>query len=235
MTSDSTGSDATGISKDVQRVLDFLVCETPVAWFAAASDNLDLLLIDHAHCEKKAAGTALSLLYRYVDRPELLQICSRLAREELKHFEQVHALIVQRGIDYRHISPSRYASGLRSCVRTTEPERLVDTLLTAAVVEARSCERFLGLTRVLDEDLAVFYRRLLASEARHFEQYLALAELYATKPFDDKVAELLERDAHLVTDEDEEFRFHSGPIVASSAIRDQAAENTQAETVPQSV
>ena len=217
-------------TRDVRRVLEFLNCETPKQWYVAAPDNVNLLLIDHANCEKKAAGTALSLLYRYVDRPELLQVCSRLAREELRHFEQVHALIGERGIDYKHISSSRYAAGLRRCVRTTEPERLVDTLLVAAVVEARSCERFLGLCRVLDDELAAFYRRLLASEARHFQQYLSLAQMYATAPFDDKLAELLTIDAQLVLEADEEFRFHSGPVLTLPLTPDAAGKNTPAET-----
>lgn len=206
-------SAATG---EIDLALDFLRCPTPAAWFAAAPDHLELLLIDHANCEKKAAGTALSLLYRYVDRPELLQMCSRLAREELRHFEQVHALIEARNIEYRHISSSRYAAGLRSCVRTSEPHRLVDTLLTGAVVEARSCERFSGLCSVLDTELAEFYRRLLASEARHFQQYLHLAQQYSQEDYSVKLDELLECDARLMCEPDLEFRFHSGPPAAGN-------------------
>lgn len=197
-------------ASQVQEAIDFLYCETPAAWFAAASDYPAELLIDHANCEKKAAGTALSLLYRYVDRPRLLQTCSKLAREELRHFEQVHTLLRKRGIDYVHLSSSRYAAGLRSCVRNSEPERLVDTLLCAAVVEARSCERFAGLIDVLDAELADFYRRLLASEARHFKQYLSLAQAYCTGSFAAKLDELLSRDQELVSEPDTQFRFHSG-------------------------
>jgi len=199
-------------TQDVDEVLNFLGCATPAAWFDAAPENLELLLIDHANCEKKAAGTALSLLYRYVDRGNLLQSCSRLAREELRHFEQVHELLQARAITYRHISSSRYAAGLRDCVRNDEPHRLVDTLLTAAVVEARSCERFLGLSGVLDRELADFYRRLLKSEARHFRCYLELADEYSPEPYDDKLAELKARDVELTTAIDSEFRFHSGPL-----------------------
>jgi tRNA-(ms[2]io[6]A)-hydroxylase len=202
-------------TQDVDEVLDFLGCATPTAWFEAAPENLELLLIDHANCEKKAAGTALSLLYRYVDRSNLLQRCSRLAREELRHFEQVHELLQDRGITYRHISSSRYAAGLRDCVRNDEPHRLVDTLLTAAVVEARSCERFLGLSSVLDRELADFYQRLLNSEARHFRSYLELADEYSPEPYDDKLAELKARDVELTTAIDTHFRFHSGPVAIS--------------------
>ena len=201
-----------GRDAEISEVLEFLDCRTPALWFEQAPAHLPELLIDHANCEKKAAGTALSLLYRYVDRAHLLQSLSRLAREELRHFEQVHRLLAARDIDYRHISSSRYASGLRDCVSKNEPDRLVDTLLTGAVVEARSCERFLGLIDVLPPDLGDFYSRLLTSEARHFRQYLSLAERYAQAPIDHKLAEILARDADLVTAEDVAFRFHSGPL-----------------------
>ncbi len=209
----------------VAEVLEFLGCRTPARWFDAAARELDVLLIDHANCEKKAAGTALSLLYRYVDRPELLMRMSRLAREELRHFEQVHELMERRGIRYRHLSSSRYAAGLRDCVRDEEPHRLVDTLLVGAVVEARSCERFLGLTEILDAELSAFYGRLLESEARHFCHYLELAERYAEDSetcsgiFDGQLERLKARDRALVTEPDELLRFHSGP----------PAENTRDE------
>jgi tRNA 2-(methylsulfanyl)-N6-isopentenyladenosine37 hydroxylase len=198
-------------------VLAFLSCSTPQVWFDQAPRHLPTLLIDHANCEKKAAGTALSLLFRYVDKPDLLQRLSRLAREELRHFEQVHDLLVARGIDYVHLSPSRYAAGLMACVRPAEPFRLVDTLLMGAVVEARSCERFAGLAEVVPNDLADFYRGLLAAEARHFRHYLDLAERYAAEPVEPKLRELLTRDAELVTAEDTLFRFHSGPLATQAA------------------
>ncbi len=196
----------------LDRVLRFLRCRSPGIWFDQAAEELPLLLIDHANCEKKAAGTALSLLYRYVDRPELLFRMSRLAREELRHFEQVHALIRARGIDYVHVTPSRYAASLMARVRRSEPFRLVDTLLVGAVVEARSCERFAGLVDVVPAALADLYAGLLASEARHFEHYLDLARRYAPEPVEEKLDELLRADAELCTAPDREFRFHSGPV-----------------------
>lgn len=196
----------------VSEVLEFLSVRTPYRWFEQAPAHLDDLLIDHANCEKKAASTALSLLYRYVDRPELLQTLSRLAREELRHFEQVHEILLRRSIPYVHLTASRYAGGLKSLVRGDEPDRLVDTLLMGAIVEARSCERFLGLIEVLPADLADFYRKLLESEARHFQQYLALASRYADQPVDAALARMLARDAELVSEPDEDFRFHSGPL-----------------------
>jgi len=201
-------------AESLERVLAFLGTRTPTAWFEQAVAHLDELLIDHANCEKKAAGTALSLLYRYVDKPDLLMTLSRLAREELRHFEQVHEFLVRRGIAYVHISPSRYASGLKSLVRSEEPARLVDTLVMGAIVEARSCERFMGLVEVLPADLAGFYEKLLDSEARHFEQYLALARRYAEAPIDGIVESMLARDAELINLPDDRFRFHSGPLAA---------------------
>ena len=203
-------------AEPLSEVLAFLPCRTPPAWFEQAPAHLPELLVDHANCEKKAASAALSLLYRYVDRPELLMVLSKLAREELKHFEQVHAHLLERQIKYVQLSASRYAAGLHKLVDGSEPQRLVDTLLIGAIVEARSCERFLGLVEVLPEDLAGFYRRLLDSEARHFRQYLDLAGRYAPAPFDDRLGELLAADEALVGATDTEFRFHSGPLASSS-------------------
>ncbi|HCO63310.1 MAG TPA: tRNA-(ms[2]io[6]A)-hydroxylase, partial [Alcanivorax sp.] len=121
---------------DIAPLLEFLPCRTPQAWIGWALENETLLLIDHAHCEKKAASTALNLMFRYVDRPELLDNLSQLAREELLHFEQVVGLMRERGIRYDHLSPSRYAGALRAEVRTSEPQRLVDTLIVGALIEA---------------------------------------------------------------------------------------------------
>lgn len=193
---------------------EFLLCPTPQAWLDQAVDRQELLLIDHAHCEKKAAATAINLLYRYMDRPELLTLMSRLAREELRHFEQVLAFIQRRGLVYRGLSASRYAAGLRELVRTTEPGRLVDTLIVGALIEARSCERFARLAPLLDDELARFYRGLLATEARHFQDYLALARRYSDTPIDGRLALFLERERELIEAPDTELRFHSGPLAA---------------------
>lgn len=204
------------LTHPIDQVVGILPCGTPDLWFRQATQNVPLLLIDHANCEKKAAGTALSLMFRYVGHERLMQQLSRLAREELKHFEDVHRLLTSRGIEYRHLSASRYASALRAQVRTSEPQRLTDMLLTSAIVEARSCERFLGLCDVLPLDLAGCYAKLLESEARHYQQYLGLAERYAREDVSERFAELLAVEASLVTAPDTEFRFHSGPIVEST-------------------
>ena len=188
----------------------FLPCATPDAWVEQALAHPQELLIDHANCEKKAASTALNLMFRYIDKPDLLQKMSRLAREELRHFEQVIALMTKRGVTYRGLSASHYAQRLRQHVRTVEPGRLVDTLIVGAFIEARSCERFAKLAPHLDEELGDFYRSLLKSEARHYQDYLKLAHSYAAGPIDDRIALFSEQEAQAVLADDQEFRFHSG-------------------------
>jgi tRNA 2-(methylsulfanyl)-N6-isopentenyladenosine37 hydroxylase len=192
------------------KVNSFLQCGTPDSWLAQVQGNLPTLLIDHANCEKKAASTALNLIYRYVDKPKLMLQLSKLAREELRHFEQVLAVLRRRDIEYVHVSPSRYAAGLREGVRTFEPARLIDILVVSAIVEARSCERFSRIIAVLDSELAQFYTSLLKSEARHFDVYLKMAWQYADEPIDDRIEYFLDLDQRLVESPDEQFRFHSG-------------------------
>lgn len=192
-----------------------LLVTTPDAWLQAAVDNLALLLIDHANCEKKAASTALSMMYRYVEHPGLLHKMSRLAREELRHFEQVLSIMQQRGIDYEQISSARYAGQLHKQVSQQEPYRLLDSLLLGALIEARSYERFSVLAPHLDDELAKFYRSLLASEKRHFQDYLKLAESLRAEHIEDsycaaKLRELSEKEAELISNPDPDFRFHSG-------------------------
>ncbi|MDG2089829.1 MAG: tRNA isopentenyl-2-thiomethyl-A-37 hydroxylase MiaE [Gammaproteobacteria bacterium] len=192
------------------QLLEFLKCETPQAWIDTALENESILLIDHANCEKKAAATAMNLMYRYVDRCELLQKMSQLAREELLHFEQVVKIMQVKEVSYSHLSASRYASSLRQHIRSHEPARLTDTLIVGAFVEARSCERFAKLAARLDDDLKKFYVSLLRSEARHFEDYIALAGLYAGEDISERVAFFAEQEAELITSKDSQFRFHSG-------------------------
>lgn len=194
----------------------FLQCSTPDSWIQEALKHPEILLIDHANCEKKAAGTALNLMYRYVDDFDLLNKMSRLAREELRHFEQVIAIMQARGIEYQQITASRYAAQLRKPVRTHEPARLVDTMIVGAIIEARSCERFEKLAPHLDDEMQKFYLSLLKSEARHFKDYLELARKAAkcgeaqNNNIDDRITLFLARDKELVESADEEFRFHSG-------------------------
>ena len=200
----------------MNEVNDFLYCSTPQAWIDAVVADLPTLLIDHANCEKKAASTALNLIFRYVDKPELSMKLSKLAREELRHFEQVLTLLQKRNIDFEHVSASRYAAELRKGVRTSEPHRLVDIMIVSAIVEARSCERFEAVIPVLDEELAQFYTSLLKSEARHFQVYLNFAKKYSPEDIQPRVDFFLARDRELVESNDTEFRFHSGSPVKTA-------------------
>lgn len=202
---------------EIGAVQSFLLCPTPSAWVTWALANPEILLIDHANCEKKAAATALNLMYRYVEHHQLLSKLSRLAREELRHFEQVIAIMKARGVHYPQLSASRYAATLRQQVRTHEPARLVDTLLIGAIIEARSCERFAILAPKLDAQLGGFYHSLLKSEARHFSDYLKLAaELSSKAEVDERLPVLLECERALIEAPDVEFRFHSGVPPASN-------------------
>ena len=158
----------------------------------------------------------MNLMYRYVEHPALLRKLSRLAREELRHFEQVLSITQKRGIDYPQLSAARYASGLRELASREEPLRLVDTLLVGAIIEARSCERFSALLPVLDEELATFYAGLLRSEARHFQDYLSLARQLAPEvDLDSRLTPLLQREQELIEGADSQFRFHSGVPVGA--------------------
>ena len=196
---------------DISPITEFLYCLTPPAWVDWALANQELLLVDHANCEKKAASTALNLMYRYVGHHQLLMRLSRLAREELRHFEQVIALMKARDIAYPQLTAARYAGELHRLVRTHEPARLIDTLLLGAIIEARSCERFAALIPVLDDELAAFYASLLKSESRHFKDYLKLAgDLGSAEEVAARLPVLLQRELELIESADTEFRFHSG-------------------------
>jgi tRNA-(ms[2]io[6]A)-hydroxylase len=190
----------------------FLPCPTPEAWVHAALEQQELLLIDHANCEKKAASTALQLIYRYTDDFDLLNKMSRLAREEMLHFERVIAIMEKRGIAYQSLSASRYAAGLHEAIRRGEPERRIDTLIVGALIEARSCERFAKLAPHLDDELCTFYQSLLKSESRHYRDYLALArQAGGGASIDDRVEHFLALERELIESPDREMRFHSGP------------------------
>ncbi|NQV70014.1 MAG: tRNA-(ms[2]io[6]A)-hydroxylase [Pseudohongiella sp.] len=194
----------------LEELLEFLACETPDAWLEEALKQQPCLLIDHANCEKKAAATAMNLMYRHTTKPELLKKMSQLAREELLHFQQVVEILEQREITYIRLSPSRYASALRELISEKQQQQLVDTLIVGAIIEARSCERFSKLAPLLDAELEKFYTSLLKSEARHFKDYLALAKLYSDQDIGARVQEFVTREAELITGADDRFRFHSG-------------------------
>lgn len=191
----------------------FLPRQTPEEWLVEASTRIPLLLLDHANCELKAASTALAFLYRYPERTSLAQRMSRLAREELRHFEQVRSIMADMGIPFERLSASRYAGALRDVARDQEPHKLLDLLLVGAIIEARSCERFARLAPRLPQRLGRFYAGLLASEARHFEHYLTFAASETGVPaeeIDARLVELKAVESKLISGPDSEFRFHSG-------------------------
>ena len=208
----------------VRSVHEFLRCRTPPLWVEAAAADLPTLLRDHAALELKAAQQAQKLIWRYGMRPteysadfegRLRAKLSRLAREELRHFEQVLTILERRGIAFVPVSASRYAAALHSQIASREPDTLVDTLLVGAIIEARSCERFEALIPALqpsDSELAAFYASLLRSEARHFLDYLELARAASVAPIAHRVDELLDLERMLVTSTDTELRFHSGTV-----------------------
>jgi len=196
-----------------QAIDEFLDTATPEAWLDAACERLPEMLLDHANCELKAASTALGFLYRYPDRTELAQRMSKLAREELRHFEQVRLIMKDMEIPFERLGASRYAGRLREAVRHQEPWKLLDLLLIGALIEARSCERFARIAPRLPDTLGRFYSGLLASEARHFEHYIAFAKSecgVSVGEIETRIEELKAIEAALIADPDPEFRFHSG-------------------------
>lgn len=178
-----------------------LVTQTDPAWVHRMESHLPELLLDHAHCEKKAASTAVSLIFRYPDFTEMLRPLSEIAREELEHFEMMLDLLAARGEVFRKLSPSPYAGKLLSRLRTDETERLIDTLLCCALIEARSCERMTLLSRHLQsETLRQFYGKLLESEARHFSVYVNLAlRLAPKKKVSSRLDELANWEAEVIS------------------------------------
>ncbi|MBX5459597.1 MAG: tRNA-(ms[2]io[6]A)-hydroxylase [Steroidobacteraceae bacterium] len=191
-----------------------LLAPTPVAWVDYAAEHWRELLADHANCEKKAASTALALMFAYPEDRRLTGALSRLAREELRHFEQVQRMMETLEVPYLRQKPGRYGAGLRAVARTADPGRKLDLLLTGALIEARSCERFRLLVPKLPAALAEFYSQLARSEARHFELYLDLARTSGAPAdaaeIDSRLQVLAEREAQLATEPDPAFRFHSG-------------------------
>lgn len=185
-------------------------------WGRWAATHLDAMLLDHAHCEKKAAGAAVNLLFRYPERPSLQQPLSSLAREELCHFEEVLRALDARGIGFARQRPSPYGGRLHRLVRQAEPDRLLDLLLVCGVIEARSCER-LGLLAdaVDDPELTTLYRGLLAAEARHHRIYTDLAaEVAPREEVRQRLDVVLDEEVAALRAAPELPRLHAGPAGA---------------------
>ena len=188
-----------------------LKAPTDASWLAQVDENLEEVLIDHAHCEKKAAGTAMNLIFHYVDNLELCREMTEIVNEELEHFHMVIELLEKRGIPFRRIKPSQYGNRLHQLVRKSEPERAIDRLLVAGLIEARSCERFQALAdHVEDKQLAEFYHGLFESEARHHSTYTRLAHHYAPEAVvNARLEELYDAEAQIMAQREPRPRMHS--------------------------
>lgn len=188
-----------------------LQSETSSRWLAQVDAHLDQILIDHAHCEKKAAGTAMNLLFAYVENEELSREMSRIVEEELEHFRLVLDVLRDRDIRFRKLAPSDYGRKLHEMIRKLEPARAVDRLLIAGIIEARSCERFSVLRdHVSDAQLREFYGSLFESEARHHTTYVRLARHYASEEeVMRRLDELTKEEAQIIEEGSELPRMHS--------------------------
>ena len=189
-----------------------LLVETDPEWASRAASAIDLVLIDHAHLEKKAASTAINLIFRYPEHPKLMRPLSELAREELDHFERVLTILDERGIRFSRIRPSPYMAKLSEIVRKEEPLRLLDTLIVCAFIEARSCERMKVLAAHLDDErLRAFYASLLASEARHHRTYVELAQtIFAPEEVGARLDEIASHEAEVMRALPKDPRLHNG-------------------------
>ena len=196
------------------RVVTARLAPTPPQWLDAACEHWQLLMIDHAYCEKKAASTALALVFAYPERQRQNLALARLAREELRHYEQVTRLMQRLEVPFQRLRPGRYAGALRAALRTHEPARQLDLMLCGAIIEARSCERFRLLAPRLAAPVGEFYAELERAEARHEGLYWELALEAAGEGVapacERRLDELLAVEAGLVTAPDALFRFHSG-------------------------
>ncbi|MEL6855790.1 MAG: tRNA-(ms[2]io[6]A)-hydroxylase [Cyanobacteria bacterium J06607_13] len=189
----------------------FLKTPTSQAWVTQAIANMDTILLDHAQCERKAAGTAIQMMSRYPSSVELVRELTAIAQEELSHYDQVNNWLDKRGVPLQPVSPPPYGAGLKKCVRRQEPDRMLDLLLVSALIEARSHER-LGLLgeHCPDPQLAKFYRSLMASEARHYGSYWLLATTYFdTDLVNERLEELAEEESRILSTLYPEPRVHS--------------------------
>jgi tRNA-(ms[2]io[6]A)-hydroxylase len=181
---------------------------TSEAWLAAACADIPTLLVDHAHCEKKAAHTAVRFLFKYPEWPNLVAAMSKLAREELVHFDQVLREMKLRGLALRPLTSANYAAELFAAAR---PLGDVGELLACALIEARSHERFVRLSEVVpDERLRDFYRELAAAEERHGSIYIELAEERAARSIGSDLDQLTAREAEIIARPNQPLRMHAG-------------------------
>lgn len=184
---------------------------TSEAWIEQALANLNIILLDHSHCERKAAGVAMNLMFRYPSSSKLVRSLTAIAQEELEHFELVNQWLERRSIAMAPLSAPPYGAGLTAQVRRQEPDRMLDSLLVSGLIEARSHER-LGLLaqHCPDSELAQFYRGLMASEARHYGIYWTLATTYFDRAVvSQRLGELASVESELLATLHPEPRIHS--------------------------
>lgn len=191
-------------------ILQFLLCRTPDDWVKVALQNQETILIDHATNELKAAQQAMTLMARNPLNMDIQNKMSKLAREELVHFEQVLKILKKRGIEFRTMKASSYASNMAKYIRPDNKGKLTDSLIVGAIIEARSCERFEKISAYLDEELQKFYLSLLKSESRHFQDYLDLAQKYSEESIEDRVQFFLVVEQQSILNPDPLLRLHSG-------------------------
>ncbi len=181
------------------------------AWVEQAISNLDTILLDHSHCERKAASTAINLMFRYPAHHKLVRQLTAIATEELEHFELVNQWLDKRNIPLAPLDAPPYGAKLKSQIRSQEPDRLLDLLLISAIIEARSHER-LGLLAQYcpDRELAKFYHGLMASEARHYGIYWLLADHYCQRDvLQQRLAELATYESDILATLHPKPRIHS--------------------------
>lgn len=184
---------------------------SPDRWLRQVASHLHEILIDHAHCEKKAAGNAMNLMFAYIENEPLCRAMTEIVNEELEHFHMVIDLLNRRGIRFRRLKPGGYGRRLNELVRKSEPDKAVDRLLIASLIEARSCERFDLLRKhVHDDELAAFYGSLFETEARHHTTYVRIAKMYAEDAAVEKrLHELAIAEAQIIEEGDPRPRMHS--------------------------
>jgi tRNA-(ms[2]io[6]A)-hydroxylase len=187
---------------------------TDPRWADLVEKDLSEVLTDHAYCEQKAASTAISLIVKFPEYPELVQEMSALAQEEMEHFQRVHAIILQRGYQLGQERKDEYVNELLGFLKkgNSKAGQLVEKLLFAGMIEARSCERFRVLSEhIEDQELALFYRELMASEAGHHTMFLKLARKFgipAGIDVDARWEEFLQFEANLIQRYEQSARIH---------------------------
>ena len=186
--------------------------ETTTSWVEIAKDNLQQILTDHAFAEQKAAANAISIIINYSEETELVKDMSDIAIEELEHFRMVHQLMVKRGFVLGREQHNDYAKSLQGFFPKTKdrPTALINRLLVAALIEARSCERFKVFSENMeDQELSKFYKDLMISEANHYTLFLGYARKYMDREIvDEKWKKLLVFEAEMMKNRGNKAKIH---------------------------